>query len=97
MICPWEVSEKILPLEGLLETSPFRRPVRGGLGGSGQLPSLDFLATSWVSSFRCEDMVKRFLISGRMGFYVAVTREGEVGAGDEIKIISRDPQCRTGY
>ena len=35
-------------------------------------------------------MVKRFLASRRTGFYVAVTREGEVGAGDEIKEVSRD-------
>ena len=28
-----------------------------------------------------------------MGFYVAVTREGEVGAGDEIKVIARDPNA----
>ena len=40
--------------------------------------------------FGDDDMVKRFLASGRGGFYLAVTREGEVGAGDEIKVISRD-------
>jgi len=43
--------------------------------------------------FQSDDMVKRFLASGRMGFYLAVTREGEVGAGDEIKIIARDPNA----
>jgi MOSC domain-containing protein YiiM len=40
--------------------------------------------------FQSDDMVRRFLASGRTGFYLAVTREGEVGAGDEIKVISRD-------
>jgi MOSC domain-containing protein YiiM len=40
--------------------------------------------------FGSDDMVKRFLASGRGGFYLAVTSEGEVGAGDEIKVISRD-------
>jgi MOSC domain-containing protein YiiM len=40
--------------------------------------------------FQSDDMVKRFLASGRTGFYLAVTREGEVGAGDEIKAIARD-------
>jgi MOSC domain-containing protein YiiM len=40
--------------------------------------------------FQSDDMVKRFLASGRTGFYFAVTREGEVGAGDEIKAIARD-------
>jgi MOSC domain-containing protein YiiM len=41
--------------------------------------------------FQADDMVKRFLASGRTGFYLAVTREGEVGAGDEIKKISEEP------
>ena len=40
--------------------------------------------------FQSDDMVRRFLASGRTGFYLAVTREGDVGAGDEIKVISRD-------
>jgi MOSC domain-containing protein YiiM len=40
--------------------------------------------------FQSDDMVRRFLASGRTGFYFAVTREGEVGAGDEIKVVSRD-------
>jgi MOSC domain-containing protein YiiM len=40
-------------------------------------------------------MVKRFLTSGRTGFYFAVTREGEVGVGDEIKVIARDPHAVT--
>ncbi len=43
--------------------------------------------------FGSDDMVKRFLASGRGGFYLAVTREGEVGVGDEMKSISRDPQA----
>jgi MOSC domain-containing protein YiiM len=38
--------------------------------------------------FGSDDMVKRFLASGRTGFYVAVIREGEVGAGDEIAVLS---------
>ena len=41
--------------------------------------------------FQSDAMVKRFLASKRSGFYLAVTREGEVGAGDEIKEMSRDP------
>jgi MOSC domain-containing protein YiiM len=40
--------------------------------------------------FQSDDMVKRFLASGRTGFYFAVTHEGEVGAGDEIKAIAQD-------
>lgn len=41
--------------------------------------------------FESDDMVKRFLASGRTGFYCAVTREGEVGAGDEMTLIAQDP------
>ena len=43
--------------------------------------------------FQMDDMVKRFLISGRSGFYLAVTREGEVGAGDEMKPLVQDPNA----
>lgn len=41
--------------------------------------------------FGSDDMVRRFLASGRTGYYAAVTREGEVGAGDDAIWISRDP------
>jgi MOSC domain-containing protein YiiM len=41
--------------------------------------------------FGSDDMVKHFIVSGRFGFYFAVTREGEVGAGDGIKRIAQDP------
>jgi MOSC domain-containing protein YiiM len=41
--------------------------------------------------FQSDDMVRRFLASARTGFYFAVTQEGEVGAGDEIAVIARDP------
>src|SRR6202166_2318655 len=43
--------------------------------------------------FGSDDMVKRFLASGRTGFYVAVLREGEVGAGDEMKVMAREPNA----
>ena len=41
--------------------------------------------------FESDEMVKRFLVSGRTGFYLAVTREGEVGAGDEVTTLEHDP------
>jgi MOSC domain-containing protein YiiM len=41
--------------------------------------------------FESHDMVKRFFASRRTGFYLAVVREGEVGAGDEIRVTARDP------
>jgi MOSC domain-containing protein YiiM len=43
--------------------------------------------------FQSDDMVRRFLLSARTGFYLAVTREGEVGAGDEIKALAQDPNA----
>jgi MOSC domain-containing protein YiiM len=36
------------------------------------------------------DIIKRFLISRRTGFYFAVAREGMVSAGDAIEFIGRD-------
>jgi MOSC domain-containing protein YiiM len=36
------------------------------------------------------DILKRFLASGRTGFYFSVEREGEVGAGDPIELLGRD-------
>ena len=43
--------------------------------------------------FQADDMVKRFLASARTGFYLAVTREGEVGAGDEMRPLASDPNA----
>ncbi len=42
--------------------------------------------------FGRDDMVKRFLASGRTGFYFQVLREGEVQAGDKIVRIERDEE-----
>jgi MOSC domain-containing protein YiiM len=41
--------------------------------------------------FQSEDMIKRFLASRRTGFYAAVMREGDVGTGDDIEVVHRDP------
>lgn len=37
------------------------------------------------------DIIKSFLVSERTGFYLAVLKEGEVGAGDEAELIESDP------
>ena len=39
--------------------------------------------------FGRSDIIKRFLASGRTGFYFSVAREGEVGAGDRVELIER--------
>jgi MOSC domain-containing protein YiiM len=43
-----------------------------------------------AAKFRREDILKRFLQSGRSGFYVSVVGEGLVAAGDEIERIEED-------
>jgi MOSC domain-containing protein YiiM len=40
--------------------------------------------------FGRSDMVKRFLVSRRTGFYFRVLQEGEVGVGDILELVSRD-------
>ncbi|HXU37063.1 MAG TPA: MOSC domain-containing protein [Blastocatellia bacterium] len=41
--------------------------------------------------FERDDILKRFLSSLRSGFYFSVLEEGEVTAGDEIKLVAREP------
>jgi len=36
--------------------------------------------------------IKEFLLSGRSGFYMRIVEEGELGAGDAMEFIRRDPQ-----
>jgi MOSC domain-containing protein YiiM len=45
--------------------------------------------------FGREDIVRRFLTGRRYGWYLAVVEEGEVGAGDTIERIHRDPHNLT--
>jgi MOSC domain-containing protein YiiM len=42
-----------------------------------------------AAKFRRDDMIDRFLRSGRSGFYFSVEQEGEVEAGDSFELISR--------
>jgi MOSC domain-containing protein YiiM len=41
--------------------------------------------------FGREEMVKRFLASGRTGYYLAVAVEGDVAAGDPVETVARHP------
>ena len=45
--------------------------------------------------FGREDMIRRFLASERYGWYFAVVEEGEIGAGDTIERVHRDPHDLT--
>ena len=40
--------------------------------------------------FQRDDIIERFLVSGRSGFYFSVEQEGDVGVGDSIELISTD-------
>jgi MOSC domain-containing protein YiiM len=45
--------------------------------------------------FGRNDIIKRFLVSERTGFYLAVLEEGEVGAGDAFELIEKnEPSVR---
>lgn len=74
--------------EGLLETA-----VR--IGDRLRIGSAEFVVTQpRIPCFKLQirfgrlDIVRRFLRSGRCGFYLAVMREGEVEAGDEIDLVT---------
>jgi MOSC domain-containing protein YiiM len=40
--------------------------------------------------FQRDDIIQRFLVNGRSGFYFSVEQEGEVGAGDSIELLSQN-------
>jgi MOSC domain-containing protein YiiM len=44
-----------------------------------------------AAKFQRDDMIERFMESGRSGFYFSVEQEGEAGEGDVIEFISRNP------
>jgi len=81
---PWGVFGENLTTEGLLETGV-------KIGDRIQVGTAEFLVTQPRQPcfklgirFGRDDIIKRFLVSGRSGFYVAVVREGELAAGDLI-------------
>jgi MOSC domain-containing protein YiiM len=40
--------------------------------------------------FGRDDIIQRFLVSGRSGFYFSIVQQGEVEAGSVIEVVSRD-------
>jgi len=88
MQLPWGSFGENLTTEGLSEE--FR------IGDRLRIGSAEFAVTQprmpcfkLAIRFGRPDIVKRFLRSGRTGFYLAVTREGEVTAGDPIHLDAR--------
>ena len=95
MDLPWAVFGENLTTEGLVESD-----VR--IGDRFRVGSAEFVVTQprlpcykLGIRFGRMDIIKRFLKSGRTGFYFAVTTEGEVGAGDVIEQIARAEETLT--
>jgi MOSC domain-containing protein YiiM len=86
---PWGAFGENFTTEGLIEDAVH-------IGDRFKIGSAEFAATQprmpcykLAIRFGRPDIVKRFLRSGRTGFYLAVTREGEVTAGDGVASIAR--------
>jgi MOSC domain-containing protein YiiM len=48
-----------------------------------------------AAKFQRDDIIERFVRSGRCGFYFSVVEEGEVGAGDEFELLEREDPTLT--
>lgn len=48
-----------------------------------------------AAKFQRDDMIERFLHSGRSGFYFSVEQEGVVQTGDEFEFLNREPEAVT--
>ncbi len=90
MKLPWGMFGENLTTEGLLEELV-------NIGDRFRIGSSILMVTQprmpcykLQVKFGRDDIVKRFLRSGRPGFYFSVLEEGEVSTGDEIELISRD-------
>ncbi|MGE5212298.1 MAG: MOSC domain-containing protein [Nitrospirota bacterium] len=89
MELPWGVFGENFTTEGFLEDTQ--------IGDRFRIGSAEFVVTQprmpcfkLGIRFNRPDMVKRFLESGRTGFYFAVVKEGEVAADDSIELLERD-------
>jgi MOSC domain-containing protein YiiM len=45
-----------------------------------------------AAKFRRDDIIDRFLVSGRSGIYFSVEQEGQVAPGDSFELLSREQQ-----
>jgi MOSC domain-containing protein YiiM len=87
---PWGMFGENLTTRGMMESEinvgdRFRIGTSALMVTQPRMPCFKLAA-----KFNRDDIIKRFLDSGRSGFYLAVTEEGEVGAGDVIERIYRD-------
>ncbi len=90
MELPWSMFGENLTVEGLREDTV-------NIGDQLRIGSAQVVVTQprmpcykLGIKFKRDDILKRFLVSGRSGFYLAVLEEGEVEAGDPITLIKRN-------
>jgi MOSC domain-containing protein YiiM len=90
MKLPWGMFGENLTTEGLLEDQV-------NIGDVFRIGSSEVVATQprmpcykLGVKFGRMDIVRQFMESKLTGMYFRVLKEGDVGAGDEIKLISRD-------
>jgi len=87
---PWGAFGENLTTQGLLEDKVH-------IGDRFRAGSAEFIVTQprmpcfkLAIRFNRPDIVKRFLRSGRAGFYLAVVQEGDIGAGDSVDLVAED-------
>lgn len=92
---PWGAFGENFTTEGLLEDAV-------QIGDKFRIGSAEFVVTQprmpcfkLGIRFGRSDIVKRFLHSGRSGFYLAVLQEGEVAADDVVTSAGRDEHAIT--
>lgn len=90
---PWGMFGENFTTEGLLEETVY-------IGDRFRVGEAEVMATEprmpcykLGIKFDRPDIIKRFLVSRRSGFYFAVKREGRVSAGDAIEFVGREQQA----
>ena len=90
MDLPWGMFGENFTSEGILETETH-------VGDRFRIGSAEVMVTQprmpcykLGIRFGRADIIKRFLVSERTGFYFSVLKEGEVGAGDELELLERN-------
>jgi MOSC domain-containing protein YiiM len=85
----WGAFGENFTTEGLLETSV-------SIGDRYRIGSAVVMVTTprlpcfkLAAKFQRDDMIGRFVLSSRCGYYFSVVEEGEVGAGDEFELLER--------
>jgi MOSC domain-containing protein YiiM len=85
----WGAFGENLTIEGLLEDATY-------IGDRLRIGTAELVVTQprmpcykLAYKFARQDIIKRFLESGRSGFYLSVAKEGDVAAGDAVELLSR--------